>query len=198
MTYGTETGVDEGRRAPTQGPAPGSTRASAGSGRRGLRQKRERFHMDGANNREVQPIVRGDAMDAEALGDGGDRRVGTAEAKVGIALGEVGHTSDVSVSQLGQAQATRPEVAQEPDLGVGATPLAEEVTHLGGHGGWDQSRFDEGLKQARCAVVWLVPAVLAAATSRLVSRRITRGRSPAGGSRRSGWRGRRDPRALSR
>ena len=67
-------------------------------------------------------------MDAEALGDGDDRRVGTAEAKVGIALGEVGHTSDVSVGQLGQLQATRPEVAQEPDLGVRAAPLAEEVT----------------------------------------------------------------------
>ena len=51
-------------------------------------------------------------MDAEALGDGDDRRVGTAEAKVGIALGEVSHTSDVSVGQLGQLQATRPEVAR--------------------------------------------------------------------------------------
>ena len=48
-------------------------------------------------------------MDAETLGDGDDRRVGTAEAEVGIALGEVGHPSDVSVGQLGQSQATRPE-----------------------------------------------------------------------------------------
>ena len=64
--------------------------------------------MDGANDREVPPIEGGDAIDAEALGDGDDRCVGTAEAKVGIALDEVGHTSDVSVGQLGQLQATRP------------------------------------------------------------------------------------------
>ena len=75
------------------------------------------------------------------------------EAQVGIALGEVGHTSDVSVGQLGQLQATRPEVAQEPDLGVRAAPLAEEVTNLGDHGGRDQSRFGEGLEQARRAVM---------------------------------------------
>ncbi len=63
--------------------------------------------MDGANDREVPPIERGDAMDTEALGDRDDRRVSTAEAKIGIALGEVGHTNDVSVGQLGQPQATR-------------------------------------------------------------------------------------------
>jgi len=109
--------------------------------------------MDGANDCEVPPIEGGDAMDAEALGDGDYRRVGTAEAKVGIALGKVCHTSDVSVGQLGQPQATRPEVAQEPDLGVRATKLAEEVTDLGDHGGCDQSRFGEGLEQPRRAVV---------------------------------------------
>ena len=109
--------------------------------------------MDRANDCEVPPIEGGEAMDAEALGDGDDRRVGTAEAKVGIALGEVGHTSDVSVGQLGQLQATRPEVAQEPDLGVRAAPLAEELTNLGDHGGRDQSRFGEGLEQARRAVM---------------------------------------------
>ena len=109
--------------------------------------------MDGANDREVPPIEGGDAMDAEALGDGDDRRVGTAEAKVGIALGEVSHTSDVSVGQLGQLQATRPEVAQEPDLGVRAASLAEEVTDLRDHGGRHQSRFIKGLEEPRRAVV---------------------------------------------
>src|SRR3712207_8249962 len=53
---------------PCEGPAPGSTRIFAWSGRRGLRQKRERFDMDGANDREVPPIEGGDAMDTEALG----------------------------------------------------------------------------------------------------------------------------------
>ena len=109
--------------------------------------------MDGANDCEVPPIEGGDAMDAEALGDGDDRRVGTAEAKVGIALGEVGHTSDVSVGQLGRLQATRPEVAQEPDLGVRAAPLAEEVTNLSDHSGRDQSRFIKRLKEPGRAVV---------------------------------------------
>ena len=109
--------------------------------------------MDWANDCEVPPIEGGDAMDAEAFGDGDDRRVGTAEAKVGIALGEVGHMSDVSLGQLGQLQATRPEVAQEPDLGVRATSLAEEVTDFGDHGGCDQSRFDEGLEQPRRTAV---------------------------------------------
>ena len=134
-------------------PASGSTWVFAASRRRGLRQERERFDVGGANDREVPPIEGGDAMDAEALGDGDDRRVGTAEAKVGIALGEVGHTSDVSVGQLGQLQATRPEVAQEPDLGVRATPLAEEVTDLGDHGGRDQSQFIKRLEEPRRAVV---------------------------------------------
>ena len=78
--------------------------------------------MDGANDREVPPIERGDAMDTEALGDGDDRRVGTAEAKVGIALGEVGHTSDVSVGQLGQLQATRPEVARRNRTSASGPP----------------------------------------------------------------------------
>ena len=109
--------------------------------------------MGGANDREVPPIEGGDAMDAEALGDGDDRRVRAAEAKVGLPLGEVGHTSDVSVGQLGQPQATRPEVAQEADLGVRATPLAEAVTDLGDHGGRDESRFGEGFEQPRRAVV---------------------------------------------
>src|SRR3712207_4634918 len=111
--------------------------------------------MNGANDCEVPPIEGGDAMDAEALGDGDDRRVGTAEAKVGIALGEVGHTSDVSVGQLGQLQATRPEVAQEPDLGGRAAPLAEEVTDLGDRGGGDRSRFIKRLEEPRCGGSYL-------------------------------------------
>ena|SRR5215204_7202470 len=108
---------DAARVSPVQGPTggiPGGTRAAehlwesrrrgstwvfAGSGRRGLRQERERFDVGGANDREVPPIEGGDAMDSEALGDGDDRRVGPAEAEVGIALGEVGHPSDVSVGQ---------------------------------------------------------------------------------------------------
>jgi hypothetical protein len=77
------------------------------------------------NDREVPPIEGGDAIDTEALSDGDDRRVGPAEAEIGIALGEVGHPSDVSVGQLGQLKATRPEVAQEPDLGVRAASFAE-------------------------------------------------------------------------
>ena len=145
--------MGEGRRAPGNGPVPGSTRLSAGSGRRGIRQERERFDMNGANDREVPSIEGGDAIDAEAFGDGDDRRVGTAEAKVGIALGEVGHTRDVSLGQLGQLQATRPEVAQEPDLGVRPTSLAEEVTDFGDHGGRDQSQFIKRLEEPRRAVV---------------------------------------------
>ena len=69
----------------------------AGSRRGGLRQTRERVDVGRANDREVPQIEVGDAMDAEALGDGDDRRVCAAEAKVGLPLGEVGHTSDVSV-----------------------------------------------------------------------------------------------------
>ena len=70
-----------------------------------------------------------------------------------MALGEVGHTGDVSVGQLGQPQATRPKVMQEPDLGVRAAPLAEEIADLGDHGGPDELRFDEGLEETRRAVV---------------------------------------------
>jgi hypothetical protein len=169
----------------------------AGSGRRGLRQKRERLDMGGADDREVPPIEGGDAMDAEAFDDRDDRRVGTAEAKVGIALGEVGHASDVSVGQLGQPQATRPEVAKEADLGVRATPLAQELTRLGDHGGRDQSRFIKGLEELRRAVVVDVCGPGGGHEDVGVEEDHSC-RSPAGGSRPSGWRGRRDPRAPSR
>ena len=77
--------------------------------------------MGGADDREVAPVEGGDPIDAQALGDGVERGVGSADTEVRVPLNQVGHACDVGSGQLCELQPAGPYVAEKPDLGTGST-----------------------------------------------------------------------------
>ncbi len=72
---------------------------------------------------EVAAVEGGDAVHAEALGDGNERGVGATAAEVGVTLGEVDHAADVGERQFGELHAPVPKFLR--NCTSGGAPLRE-------------------------------------------------------------------------
>ncbi len=85
----------------------------------------------GPHDGEVSPVECGDVRDAEPFCIREDRSVCGAEGKVSVLGKKFSDPHPVARMDVLSKEVARCEIAEEPNLGIGAQASADEIGHLG-------------------------------------------------------------------
>ncbi len=112
-----------------------------------------------SDDREVAAVERGDLSDPETFGSCDHRGVHRPERKVAVDTDEFGDPKPVGRRYRLWDEASRSEVADEPDFGADAEPCPKEVDDLGDDELGDDERSLVGLEKLQAVDVPSVVAV---------------------------------------